>query len=483
MSASFLEKLLCLLADLAALTFAFVTLFFLQYHWGWIPEKLDPTKDINHYIRPMMFLNGTWIALFAVNGLYRKWMLHSRIYEIWCVSRSIFFGWFLIFCLFFGPSLMGSVFKGNQVEVFTEPFFMVMLYYGALLFTLLIPFRLMVQWFVRFLLLKGFGTDRFIIIGINDAGIEAKKELENNPELGHRLLGFVNSHRPGEQENISEFAGARVLGRIEDLKSIAKVHKAAGIVITHETKDHEDIIDILKHVVELPITVYVIPDLYDVVTGHFKISFVHGFNLKELLPHNMHLWEAYLKRCMDVFISCVGLIIASPILLITSIIIKLDSKGPIFYSQERVGQYGKKFFVHKFRSMRTDAEANGPQWATKKDPRITRIGKFLRKTRIDEIPQLWCVLTGDMSMVGPRPEREHFIAQLKEEIPLYGRRLLMKPGLTGWAQVRHHYDSSIEDVKKKLLYDLYYFENMSVLLDIQILIRTIWVVLTGSGAQ
>ena len=172
-----------------------------------------------------------------------------------------------------------------------------------------------------------------------------------------------------------------------------------------------------------------------------------------------------------------------PISLLAALAIKLDSKGPIFYSQERVGLYGKRFMVHKFRTMRTDAEKNGAQWATKNDPRITRVGHFLRKTRIDELPQLLCVLRGDMSMVGPRPERAVFIEKLREQIPFYIGRLKMKPGLTGWAQVRHHYDTSLEDVQKKLEYDMYYYENMSLLLDFQILFRTIYVVLTGKGAQ
>lgn len=483
MSASFLEKILCVLSDLAALFLSFVLLFWIQYYSGWIPEKLDPSKPIDSLMVPAIFLNAAWLVLFLMTGLYRKWMIRSRTYEVWCVIRAVLIGWFLIFCLFYGPTLMGSVIRETAPPVFDDPFFTVLLYYGGLLIVTLVSLRMVVQWIVRMMLLRGFGTDHFIIVGMNQAALEAQKELENNPELGHKLLGFVDSHLLDEASRPEGFESATILGHVEDLKSIAKVHRAAGIVITHETENHEDILNILRHVAELPITVYVIPDLYDVVTGHFKISFVHGFNLKELLPHNMPLWEAYLKRFMDIVLSFTGLILASPILLFTAIMVKVDSRGPVFYSQERVGQYGHKFNVHKFRSMRTDAEANGPQWATKKDPRVTRIGKFLRKTRIDEIPQLWCVLVGDMSMVGPRPEREHFINQLKEEIPLYGRRLLMKPGLTGWAQVRHHYDSSIDDVKKKLLYDLYYFENMSILLDIQILIRTIWVVISGSGAQ
>ena len=175
--------------------------------------------------------------------------------------------------------------------------------------------------------------------------------------------------------------------------------------------------------------------------------------------------------------------IMRPVCLFAAIAIKLDDHGPVFYSQERIGLYGKPFTVYKFRTMRTDAEKFGAQWATKKDPRITRIGRFLRKTRIDELPQILCVLKGDMSMVGPRPERAVFIGKLREQIPFYISRLKMKPGLTGWAQVCHHYDTSIEDVQIKLQYDMYYYENMSLLLDFQILVRTVYVVLTGKGAQ
>ena len=217
--------------------------------------------------------------------------------------------------------------------------------------------------------------------------------------------------------------------------------------------------------------------------GHFKANLVHGFELRELFPFTMPPWQVRVKRVMDVVIASTLLLLSFPISLLAALAIKLDSKGPVFYSQERVGLYGQRFIVHKFRTMRTDAEKNGAQWATKNDPRITRVGLFLRKTRIDELPQLLCVLKGDMSMVGPRPERAVFIEQLREEIPFYMSRLKMKPGLTGWAQVRHHYDTSTEDVKIKLQYDLYYYENMSLLLDIQILFRTIYVVLTGKGAQ
>jgi exopolysaccharide biosynthesis polyprenyl glycosylphosphotransferase len=198
----------------------------------------------------------------------------------------------------------------------------------------------------------------------------------------------------------------------------------------------------------------------------------------------MPAWEAQIKRLIDVTVSAIVLAVGSPAWLALTAIIRLTSPGPAIYNQERVGQYGKKFIMHKFRSMYQDAEKrSGPQWASEKDPRITPVGRFIRKTRLDEIPQFVNVLKGEMSFVGPRPEREFFIEQLKTEIPWYLRRLKMKPGVTGWAQIKHKYDSSIEDVKQKVMYDLYYFENMSLLLDLKIIVRTILVVITGKGAH
>jgi exopolysaccharide biosynthesis polyprenyl glycosylphosphotransferase len=240
---------------------------------------------------------------------------------------------------------------------------------------------------------------------------------------------------------------------------------------------------VLVWVCDQPVHIYLVPELYSVIHGQFKANLVYGFELQELFAFTMPLWQLRVKRAIDILFGAFLGMISFPVCVLAAIAIKLEDHGPVFYSQERIGLYGKPFTVYKFRTMRTDAEKFGAQWATKDDPRITKVGKFLRKTRIDELPQILCVLKGDMSMVGPRPERAVFISKLREEIPFYISRLKMKPGLTGWAQVCHHYDTSTEDVKIKLQYDMYYFENMSLLLDFQILVRTVYVVLTGKGAQ
>jgi sugar transferase (PEP-CTERM system associated) len=199
---------------------------------------------------------------------------------------------------------------------------------------------------------------------------------------------------------------------------------------------------------------------------------------------NQGLWRTVIKRVFDVLVAALLLLLALPVMLVTALVIKLDSRGPVFYRQERVGLNGSSFQVIKFRSMRQDAEKDGrPRWATVHDDRVTRVGHFIRKTRIDELPQLWNVFKGEMSMVGPRPERPFFVDQLTQQIPFFAVRQSVKPGVTGWAQVRYQYGATVEDSIEKLQYDLYYVKNHTLFLDIVILFETVAVVLTGKGAR
>jgi exopolysaccharide biosynthesis polyprenyl glycosylphosphotransferase len=199
---------------------------------------------------------------------------------------------------------------------------------------------------------------------------------------------------------------------------------------------------------------------------------------------NQGLWRDVVKRVFDVLVSFAILTVTLPVLLLAILAILIESGSPVFYRQERVGQGGRSFFIHKLRSMRTDAERDGkPRWAGANDDRVTRVGRILRKTRIDELPQLWNVLRGDMSFVGPRPERPFFVEQLIEDIPYYDVRHSLKPGITGWSQVRYPYGASVEDALAKLQYDLYYVKNHSLFLDLLILVETVQVVLLGKGAR
>ena len=232
------------------------------------------------------------------------------------------------------------------------------------------------------------------------------------------------------------------------------------------------------------VRVFDLTTYFERMLGQIRVDFVNAGWLIFGDGFNQGFARTAIKRVFDIFFSALLILLASPVMLIAAIAVKLESRGPIFYKQERTGLGGRSFHVVKFRSMRTDAEKDGkPRWATKNDSRITRVGQIIRKTRIDELPQLFNVLGGDMSLVGPRPERPFFVEQLTNEIPYFAVRHSLKPGVTGWAQVRYQYGSTVEDAQEKLQYDLYYVKNHSLLLDLVILFETVGVVLTGKGAH
>jgi len=474
------EKYLFLCADILAFNLAFALIFYLRYRSGFFLDSFDPDRSYWHTVPVAFVLSLIWIAYFWVSGLYRDWSLHSRIVQIAEVSKEITIGCLVLLFMATGSDALAGFHGGSPLRIFTASRAIAFVTYWFTFLALVVGLRLFAQSFTLSLMRKGIGLDRILILGATESGANIAKEIGEAPEMGYKVWGFADERA---QLRGSLFEGAPVLGRYAELPDIVTREHIGGLIISHESNSHNEILRVLSHVAEFPVKVFIVPDLYDAATGHFKTNAVHGIALKELFPEHLPPWQAQLKRLMDISVSATVMLIGMPVFIGVALAVRSDSPGPIFYSQERIGQYGRRFFLHKFRTMRTDAEKMGPQWATKQDPRVTRIGRLLRKARLDELPQLWNVLRGEMSLVGPRPEREHFISQLKHEVPLYLRRLKMKPGLTGWAQVKHQYDSSIEDVKTKVLFDLWYFENMSLPLDLLILLRTVWVVFTGKGAQ
>ncbi len=276
---------------------------------------------------------------------------------------------------------------------------------------------------------------------------------------------------------------APVLGKPGDLIKIVRDHKVHKVVVALQerrgTLPLRDLLDCKFNGVLVEDS----PTFYEEMTGKIPVAglypssliFSSGFKKSRVL--------LLTKRLLDIVASLVLLIISLPISIVTAAAIKLDSKGPIIFSQERAGEREKVFKIYKFRSMYTDAEKHGPRWASDNDSRITRVGRIIRKLRIDEIPQLYNILKGDMSFVGPRPERPYFVEQLKKQIPFYSERFWVKPGLTGWAQINYSYGASVEDALEKLQYDLYYIKHLSITLDIAIILQTIKVVLVGRGAR
>jgi len=425
-----------------------------------------------------------WFLVFLIIGFYRRWLLDSRtvlvlhvlkvVSIVYCFAIATLFGYFLL------PFITKYDNFLNTEEFLTESI-RITSYFFSVWFSVSV-FRLLICQILRFFLKKGWGADNILMLGCTNEARECLHLFRDNPQFGKKIIGIVEEHC-GHMKN---FDGLPILGTYSNLPNLIKKHDVRAIIIAHHSNSEKKINDILYWVAHLSVRVYLAQSLWE-CTKSFKTSnqylSIYTDKLQELFVQNMLPWQAAIKRIMDVIIAGLLLVATSPLIFITAIAIKLDSRGSILYKQQRIGLHSRPFTIYKFRSMRTDSEKNGPQWTKKNDSRVTRVGRIIRKFRIDEIPQFFCILKGDMSMVGPRPERFVFIEKLRKTIPFYTSRLKIKPGLTGWAQVCHHYDNNIEDVKIKLGYDIYYMSNASILLDIQILIRTVYVVLTGKGAQ
>lgn len=475
------EKFVTFVFDVLAINAAFYATFWLRYKSGVFPETYDSLISFSRYYTPCLIMTFPWILLFFFTGLYRDWYKESRFDEFVVVSRTVFIGIFILFMMISADELIHFVQTGLKPELFKRTQFGTLLTYAACMLISATLNRFSMHTLLAWLFSKGIWIDNVLVVGAAESGEKLVREISAYPQLGYRVVGFVDDNGRLKGKSCAELP---VLGTYSDLPAVIKEKRISGIIISHVTASPNEIMRILNYCCESNVTIYMVPSLMDVITGHLKTHQIFGVPLIVLLQDHMPRWEAQVKRIIDIAVSFMILAVGAPVWLLLALLIRITSAGPAVFKQERIGQNGKPFTMMKFRSMYQDAEQRtGPVWALEDDPRITPLGRFMRKTRLDEIPQFVNVLKGEMSLVGPRPERAYFIEKLKEEIPWYIRRIKMKPGITGWAQVKHKYDATIEDVKKKVLFDLYYFENMSIILDLKIIVRTILVVFTGKGAH
>jgi sugar transferase (PEP-CTERM system associated) len=323
-------------------------------------------------------------------------------------------------------------------------------------------------------------ANRVLVIGAGEDAIELEGALEGFRHGKPEIVGFYPV--PGRDTLVAE---RRLLSRYESLPSaIRRLHVTEIIVAVRDQRGGVVPMDQLLECRLAGVPVRTLEGFYELLRGRVPVESLKGSWLIYGEGFRQNWWRTFEKRLVDVVASLALLAVFLPVMVVTAIAIAFESGSPIFYRQERVGRGGKRFVIWKFRSMRLDAEADGKaRWAEAGDPRCTRVGRLIRKTRIDELPQLFNVLMGDLSLVGPRPERPEFVAGLAQEIPFYNARHSVKPGVTGWAQVRYAYGASSHDAKKKLEYDLYYVKNHTLLLDVLILIETVRVVLRGEGAR
>ncbi|HRP58920.1 MAG TPA: sugar transferase, partial [Vicingus sp.] len=296
---------------------------------------------------------------------------------------------------------------------------------------------------------------------------------------GNKIVGFTHVNEANEIFKLAEYLPH--LGNCVDLRNTIEKNNIEEVIIAIESSEHKSLGNIITVLEGLPVIIKIIPDMYDILSGSVKMTSIFGTPLIVITKEIMPTWQQSVKRLIDIFTSLFALILLSPLYLITAIIVKLTSKGPAFFSQERIGIHGKPFMIHKFRSMTEDAEKNGPALSSQKDMRITKFGRFMRKVRLDEIPQFYNVLIGDMSLVGPRPERQFFIDQIVKEAPHYYHLLKVRPGITSWGQVKYGYAENVNQMIERLKYDIIYIENMSLLVDFKILIYTVMIVLKGAG--
>lgn len=402
--------------------------------------------------------------------MYRTWFASSRFDEISTLFKATFIGIFIVFSIIFISDFLEGVESPNRILIFIYWFFI-------FVFTAL--GRLFIRSFQRNLLVKGIGRRGAVIVGYNEKAFEVHNQIIDHPALGLDVAGYVAVNQVNIGKN---YKNIKVEGTLDQLLNVINNKGASEVIIALEKEDHDLLVDVISKIESKGIGLKIVPDLYEILSGQARTSQLYGIPLIDIMPELMPEWEKKLKRISDIAISLIILIITLPLNIFVSILIKIDSRGPVFFKQDRIGMNNKVFKIYKFRSMFEDAEKHtGPVWSKKDDPRVTNIGKIIRQLRIDEIPQFYNVLKGEMSLVGPRPERPFFVEMLSEQLPYYKRRLKVRPGITGWAQVKHKYDESIEDVKVKLRYDLFYIENMSLRMDLKILARTILVVFLGKG--
>lgn len=445
--------------------------YYIRFKAVIITYFFPPTKgipDILQYLRLLPFICLIWVAIFYYRGHYKLKWERSRIDELFSLFVSVTLAVIVILSL----TLYYRIYYRYQPEVSPKYEFS-QLVFGLFLIIDVITLYLLregVRRYIEKARLKGLYQKKIIIAGAGDLGISLAKRMSSHPELGFNILGFLDDDP--EKANM-EYMEIPVIGKLKDFPKITSQQKIDQLFIALPLRAYHKTLSLIKHANREAIDIRYVPDLFQFVVLKTGLEELDGIPIINLSSTPLESWKNIIKRLIDFSLSLAALLFMILLYPIISILIKLTSEGSVFYKQTRTGMDGKTFQIYKFRSMRIDAEKkSGPVWATEDDPRRTWIGKILRRHSLDELPQFYNVLKGEMSLVGPRPERPEFVKQFKEKYPQYMLRHKVKSGITGWAQVNGWRGNTAVD--KRIEYDLYYIENWCLFLDLKIIALTLW---------